>query len=245
MASLDDEFAFKSSRPPKALAGVSIMLVDDSRSVSEAIRMMAVRSGARIRRADCIASAKRHVMLFRPNVVIVDLGLPDGSGMEVVKLVEEMLEPRPGTLILSAVEEDVAIDAVRECGADGYLMKPITSLGAFQEAVLDVLPGGLVSLPEWDAEFNADMSDSEVYGQDLENALDLLEEALRDENRDELVFAAQFLAGTASTVGDQELTSCAQQLNKRLLDGHKGANAAQDAIGIIGSRLSGVVSEAG
>jgi len=74
MTSLEDEFAFKSpSRKPKCLAGISIMLVDDSRAVSEVIRMMAIRSGARLRRADCLASAQRHMNLFRPDVVITDL----------------------------------------------------------------------------------------------------------------------------------------------------------------------------
>jgi len=137
MASLEDEFAFKiKSRPPKCLAGISIMLVDDSRSVSEAVRMMATVSGARIRRADCIASAQRHVMLFRPSVVLIDLGLPDGNGVEVARIVTEKVDPRPGILILSAADEDVTRQAAEDCGADGYLLKPIEGLGAFQEAIL-------------------------------------------------------------------------------------------------------------
>lgn len=244
MANLADEFALKTSKPPKALSGVSILLVDDSRAVSEAVRMMAVRSGARIRRADCIASAQRHIMLFRPDVVIADLGLPDGNGVEVAKIVEDSLSRRPGILILSAVDESVAVEAVKECGADGYLMKPIEGLGAFQQAVLSVVPRATAGSPDWDAEFKAEMSGTDFYSQDLENALDMIEEAIREGDKDELAFAAQFLMGTASTAADPELSQCAEALSMRLASGHRGAEAAGQAISLINSRLGNDLSAA-
>jgi len=219
MASLEDEFALKlQSRTPKCLAGVSIMLVDDSRSVSEAVRMMATASGARIRRADSIASAQRHVMLFRPKVVLVDLGLPDGNGVEVAELVAQKVDPKPGVLILTA---------------------------AFQEAVLGVLPGRADGLPDWNAEFSAELSGTDFFEQDLGNALDLFEEALRDDNPDELAFGAQFLAGVASTAGDKELEQCARKVSARLGSGHRGLSAASLVVDVLSSRLAGNLSATG
>lgn len=244
MASLEDEFALKSpSRPPKCLAGISIMLVDDSRSVSEAVRMMAVVSGARIRRADCIASAQRHVMLFRPDVVITDLGLPDGNGVEVAAIVAEKVEPKPGVLILSAAEEAVAKQAALDCEADGYLLKPINSLGEFQAAVLGVLPGGATSQPDWDSEFSAKMSGTDFFEQDLGNALDLFEEAIREQNTSDLAFGAQFLSGVASTAGDTELEQCAKAVKLRLASGHRGLEAAGIAIDLLTQRLGSGMSQ--
>jgi len=246
MGSLEDEFAFSSpARPPKCLAGVSIMLVDDSRSVSEAVRMMATVSGARIRRADCIASAQRHVMLFRPNVVLVDLGLPDGNGVEVAQMVAEKVDPKPGILILSAAEEDVAKQAAQDCGADGYLLKPIESLGAFQAAILEALPGGGAGLPDWNSEFNTEMLGTDFYTLDLENALDLFEEAVREDASDGLAFGAQFLAGVAGTASDKELEQCARAVSDRLAGGHRGLAAAGIAIDMLTSRLSGEMSATG
>ncbi len=246
MASLEDEFAFKSqSRPPKCLAGVSIMLVDDSRSVSEAVRMMAVVSGARIRRADCIASAQRHIMLFRPDVVITDLGLPDGNGIEVAKMVAEKITPKPGVLILSAAEEEVTQNAMEQCGADAYLLKPIASLGEFQAAVLGVLPEGGAGLPDWNADFQAEISGTDYYEQDLGNVLDLFEEAVREDDASELAFGAQFLCGVASTAGDKELEDCARAVAVRVAGGHRGQAAAGIAIDMLNARLSGQMSATG
>ena len=63
----------------QCLFAVTILLVEDSRSASEAIRLYAAESGARVRRADSLHAASRHLAIYRPNVVMVDLGLPDGE----------------------------------------------------------------------------------------------------------------------------------------------------------------------
>lgn len=246
MTSLNEEFSVASvSRPQKCLTGVSIMLVDDSRSVSEAVRLMATASGARIRRADCIASAQRHLMLFRPDVVIADLGLPDGNGVEIAKIVSDKLDPRPGLLIISGAGEEVAQKATEECGADNYLLKPIDSLGAFQAAVLGVVPNGGPALPDWNSKFTANLTGTDFYEQDLENALDLFEEAIREDDQAELAFGAQFLAGVASTASDPELENCARAVMKRISDGHKGMAAAGAAIKLLNLRLESGLSATG
>ena len=69
----------------QCLFAVTILLVEDSRSASEAIRLFAAESGARVRRADSLHAASRHLAIYRPNVVMVDLGLPDGDGLATVR----------------------------------------------------------------------------------------------------------------------------------------------------------------
>ena len=73
--------------PPTAkrpLLGVMVLVVEDSRYACEALRLLCQKSGARIRRAESLASATRHLRAYRPRVAIVDLGLPDGSGLSLI-----------------------------------------------------------------------------------------------------------------------------------------------------------------
>jgi len=210
-----DETALEPSgmRQRKPLAGVQIMLVDDSRAVSEAMRMMAIRCGARIRRADCIATATRHLKVFRPSVVIIDLGLPDGNGVELARSIGSIMEPRPAILVISAADEEVTAAAAAAAGADGYLTKPITSLAAFEDAVLAILPEASPQLRVvGQNEFDVKVAGSDGHLLDLENAQDLLTDALREKDTKALGFCARFLIGLSGTVEDWGLFDAATAL---------------------------------
>ena len=124
----------------KCLFAVTILLVEDSRSASEAIRLYAVESGARVRRADSLHAASRHLAIYRPNVVMVDLGLPDGSGLELISHLATASLPMQGIIAVSGNDRDDWREAAREAGAAACLEKPIESLRAFQTCILGVLP---------------------------------------------------------------------------------------------------------
>ena len=80
MNKLDTYMAAQQPTARRPLLGLTILLVEDSRFACEAVRLLCIRSGARIRRADNIANARKHLNTYRPTVVIIDLGLP-GTGM--------------------------------------------------------------------------------------------------------------------------------------------------------------------
>lgn len=138
MDSLED---FMMTRPPTAnrpLLGLTVLAVEDSRFASEALRLLCQRSGARIRRADSLHHARRHLQVYRPSVVIVDLGLPDGSGAQLIGDLAQA-SARVDVLLGTSGDPD-GHDIAIKAGADGFLAKPVRSLGAFQAAILDHLP---------------------------------------------------------------------------------------------------------
>ena len=75
-------------QPPtteRPLLGSMVLVVEDSRHSCEALRLICQRSGARIRRAESLASAERHLRTYRPRIAVIDLGLPDGSGLSLIE----------------------------------------------------------------------------------------------------------------------------------------------------------------
>ena len=132
---------FLMSRPPTAerpLLGQTVLMVEDSRFACEALRMICQRSGARIRRADSLASAERHLRSYRPGIAVVDVGLPDGSGLELIEQLTH--SDSPISVVLGISGDDMLEPDVMAAGAHGFLSKTITSIMAFQQAILTHLP---------------------------------------------------------------------------------------------------------
>lgn len=227
----EDLSRFMAKRPPTAahpLLGLTVLLVEDSRFASEAMRLLCLRSGARIRRADCLRSAARHLQTYRPTVVIVDVGLPDGSGLDLIRDLASA-QPRVPVILGTSGNPDLA-DAAKDAGADGFLEKPIERLAVFQQAVLSALPPasrprtlGIVS----DDQISPDPI---ALRDDLTLAADLL-----GNNPDDraVSYVAQFLSGVARVAHDPMLASAAESL------AHPGMRT--DTQGL--SRVTGLVRE--
>lgn len=211
-------------RRPTALQPLlnqTVLVVDDSRYACEALRLMCLRSGARIRRADCLHSARRHLATYRPSVVIVDMGLPDGRG---AGLISELAACAPRVPVLLAISgEDGAEEEALAAGADTFLSKPLRSLAAFQEAILSRLPAEL--RPSGPRRLREDdmTPDMTAYHDDLAAAADLIES--RD-GAGNLTYLAQFLSGVARSAEDDDLR---RAVDKLASDGAMNANLAQVA----------------
>lgn len=118
----------------RPLLGLTILIVEDSRYSCEAMRFMALRSGARLRRADSIQSAKRHLRVYLPSVIIVDVGLPDGSGLDLIR--ELSSTSTKVTALIGTSGEDFHHTATLNAGADVFISKPYESLAAFRQTLL-------------------------------------------------------------------------------------------------------------
>lgn len=191
----------------RPLAGLTVLVVEDSRFASEALRLLCLRSGARIRRADSLAHARRHLMAYRPGCIIVDLGLPDGPGTELIAALAQA-QPRIGAIIGTSGDPGGEARA-RAAGADGYLAKPVASLGLFQATVLSLLPDRRRPLPYPQSETPV-APDPLAYRDDLRHAAGLL----AGPEGPGIGYVAQFLAGIASSAGDGDLSRAAAALGR-------------------------------
>ncbi len=192
------------SRP---LLGLTVLVVEDSRFSCDAMRLLCLRSGARIRRADCLKSARRHLQVYRPSVVIVDLGLPDGSGAE---LISELSVACPRVdVVIGTSGDSFAEEVALAAGADGFLSKPVSSVITFQNTVLSALPPERQPTGPRLVSDDPILPDPLAYRDDMAHAADVLDDR---ENERSMSYVTQFLAGVARSAGDGPLQKAAEDL---------------------------------
>ncbi len=127
--------------PPTALR---VLIVDDSTLVREGLRaVLGSHQGPRkievAGEAATIADGVEAARRLRPDVVLLDIRLPDGSGIDACR---QMLGRMPDLRVLiltSVVDDALVLDAIR-AGAHGYLLKEIDSRGLVN-ALIDVSAG--------------------------------------------------------------------------------------------------------
>lgn len=208
---MDDRLTEFDLRPQptaeRPLLGLTILVVEDSRYASEAIRLMSLRSGARLRRADCLASAERHLNVYSPTVAIVDLGLPDGSGLDLIRAMAKT-KPRIQVILgTSGAEREAAEASVMTCGADGFIAKPVSTIAAYQTAILKHLPDAQRPTGPRAAPIISVDPDPLALREDLSHAMDLLALESPPVN-----YLRRFLIGLARAVKDQSLEKHAHDM---------------------------------
>lgn len=90
--------------------------------------------------AGTVAQALEVSLQTRPDVVVMDLRLPDGTGVEACRQIRERL-PDTKVLVLTSHADQNALFAAVMAGASGYLLKDLNPR-AIQDAVLTVARGG-------------------------------------------------------------------------------------------------------
>ncbi len=233
---MDDSCPISSPAQPTAtrpLLGQTILVVEDSRYTCDAIRLMCLHSGARIRRADCLKSARRHLQIYRPSVILIDMGLPDGSGAE---LIAELVDatPRIGAILGMSGDDNTEPTALT-AGADGFLEKPLNSLAYFQTSILERLPEDRRPHSLHAVRDEVITPDHMAYQDDMAHIADVL--AGPNDHRS-LDYAAQFLRGVARDAGDTVLADAARQLAKSRCDGTPVTAVVAQLAGIVQSRLA-------
>jgi two-component system, NarL family, response regulator DevR len=130
---------------------IRILLVDDSILVREGLRAVLATHGHQfgfevVGEAETVAAAIAQCSSLKPDVILLDVRLPDGSGVEACKKLL-LVSPRSQILILTSVATNGLVHAAVMAGARGYLMKEINS-AALIHAVVEASQGRSAFTPE-------------------------------------------------------------------------------------------------
>jgi DNA-binding NtrC family response regulator len=103
----------------------AIVAVDDDRSFREALGFVLRSQGYACRVAGDAAEARAILSRTEPAVAIVDLGLPDETGLSLARWILDT-KPRTSVLILTGTADFDAVRTAYRSGVKAYLMKPLT-----------------------------------------------------------------------------------------------------------------------
>lgn len=131
-------------------APIRILLVDDSELVRRGIKtVLSTQSDPPMRvvaEASNVAEAVIECLRSKPDLVLLDIRLPDGSGFDACRKILERL-PDTKIVVLTSYSNDNFVYEAVTSGAHGYLMKEIDPAGLLQ-AVQDVMSGRSILDPD-------------------------------------------------------------------------------------------------
>ncbi|MGB1457557.1 response regulator [Spongiibacter marinus] len=118
-----------------------ILIVEDLPDVSDWLSRIAAQCfpDASVRRADSLASARELLPTWPAQLALLDIGLPDGSG---VALIPEILAKNPqcSCVITTIFDDSEHLFAALKAGAEGYLLKDETT-EVFSQRLMGILAG--------------------------------------------------------------------------------------------------------
>ena len=146
-----------SESAPSESVSPSVLVVDDHPMWRDAVAGDLTSRGFTVTAtAGSVEQAVGRALATRPDVVLMDMNLPDGNGVQATQAILAASQQPPAILVLSASSERTdVLDAVR-AGASGYLLKS-ASAEELERAVRDVAVGKAVFTPELAGQVLAEM----------------------------------------------------------------------------------------
>lgn len=126
---------------------IRVMIVDDHEVVRRGIAEVIDRSEGMgvVAEAGSVAEGVRRAELVNPQVMLVDLQLPDGTGIDLMRAVRQN-RPDIRAIVLTSFDDDTAFAAALEVGAAAYVLKSVR--GAEIAEVVRAVAAGRILLDE-------------------------------------------------------------------------------------------------
>jgi CheY-like chemotaxis protein len=124
--------------PPAPSRG-RILIVDDHALNLKLLERLLELEGREVRAADSLAEAERALAEEQPVMIVLDLNLPDGNGLELTRKLKA--EPRTASIpivVCTAAVMPADEDRALEAGCDAFVAKPI-DLQHFSTVISSIL----------------------------------------------------------------------------------------------------------
>ena len=114
-----------------------VLILDDEKAIVRMCGRILAGTGLTVFAAHTVADALLQIRRRPPDLLVCDVHLPDGSGLEVA---HEFLEARPGApvIVMTGSREPENEEAAAKLGVKAYFFKPF-DVDRFRSAVLDAL----------------------------------------------------------------------------------------------------------
>jgi two-component system response regulator AdeR len=99
-----------------------VLIVEDEREIADLLTAYVERAGFEVAVAGTVQDAIRVHAQFRPDLMLLDIGLPGGDGLDVLAAVRRRMDTP--VIMVTAVDDDVTKLSSLRIGADDYVVKP-------------------------------------------------------------------------------------------------------------------------
>ncbi len=103
---------------------IRILIIDDEPQMRRLLRVALTAHGYEIREAANGQDGIEKAAEFKPDVVLLDMALPDMDGLDVIRILREWLHAP--IIVLSVRDHDTDKIAALDAGADDYITKPFS-----------------------------------------------------------------------------------------------------------------------
>ncbi|MDT8858091.1 response regulator transcription factor [Paracoccaceae bacterium Fryx2] len=149
--------------PSHTLSIKSALVIDDHPLYCDALAMMmeTIFNTRRIRSATSLGDAMEQLRKrFSPDLVLLDLNLPDVSGLSGFLKIKEKVPDVP-VIVISALTSETVIHSVMAAGAAGFIPKEI-GRQSFQDAMMEIWDGKTYVPPGYSAAPKAPAADTSI-----------------------------------------------------------------------------------
>ncbi|SCB87529.1 two-component system response regulator KdpE [Kosakonia oryziphila] len=101
---------------------INVLIVEDEQAIRRFLRTALEAEGLRVHEAETLQRGLIEAATRKPDLVILDLGLPDGDGLDFIRDLRQWSQMP--VIVLSARAEESDKIAALDAGADDYLSKP-------------------------------------------------------------------------------------------------------------------------